>query len=170
MSLNFHYLNSQLRLLESYFPVIDLFNPLVSKANVGWHIAHSLKVINGVCAALKVSDPQNYRSQFNFKREIVFLLGSFPRGRIRAPKQVLPEGEVNLAHLITQLGKAKRNIAAFDSLDQNNYFDHPYLNQLNKIQAKRLLEVHSKHHLKIIKDILKESKHKEDVANTLNSN
>lgn len=141
--------------MESYFPVIDRSDPRISKANIGWHIAHSLKVINGVCSALKASDPGKYQSQFNFKREIVFMLGAFPRGKAKAPKQVLPEGEIVLEDLKDQLTLAKKNLARFNSLDQNNYFEHPYFNQLNKIQAKRLLEVHTKHHLKIIKDIMK---------------
>lgn len=155
MALNFHYLNAQLQEMESYFPYLDALDPKVSKVHVGWHLAHSLKVINGVCDSLKISSPQSFRSQFNLKREIVFALGSFPRGKAKAPKMVIPEGEVKLEDLLINLNRAKKNISEYDSLNKNNYFNHPYFNQLNKIQAKRLLEVHTKHHLKIIREILK---------------
>lgn len=155
MALNFNYLNAQLQEMESYFPFLDASDPAVSKVHVGWHLAHSLKVINGVCDALKTSSPEKFRSQFNLKREIVFTLGSFPRGKAKAPKVVVPEGEVKLEDLSNNLARAKKNISEYDSLEKNNYFHHPYFNQLNKIQAKRLLEVHTKHHLKIIRDILK---------------
>lgn len=156
MALNFHYLNAQLQEMESYFPFMDALDSKVSKVHVGWHLAHSLKVINVVCDALKTSSPENFRSQFNLKREIVFALGSFPRGKAKAPKGVIPEGEVKLEDLLINHKRAKKNISEYDSLNKNNYFNHPYFNQLNKIQAKRLLEVHTKHHLKIIREILKE--------------
>lgn len=155
MALNFHYLNTQLQEMESYFPFLDTLNPGVSKVHVGWHLAHCLKVINEVCYALKVSSPERFRSQFNLKREIVFAMGSFPRGKAKAPKKVVPEGEIKLDELLNDLERAKKNIAEYDSLESNNFFEHPYFNQLNKIQAKRLLEVHTKHHLKIIREIFK---------------
>lgn len=155
MALNFHYLNTQMQEMESYFPYLDTFDPKVSKVHVGWHLAHCFKVINGVCDALKTSSPKSFRSQFNLKRKIVFTLGSFPRGKAKAPKVVIPEGETTLADLLENLKRARKNISEYDSLEKNNFFEHPYFNQLNKIQAKRLLEVHSKHHLKIIRDILK---------------
>lgn len=163
MALNFAYLNGQLKELEDYFPMIHLENPRVSKVNVGWHLAHSLKVINEVCSSLKTSKPEEFRSQFNLKRGIVFALGSFPRGKARAPKFVMPEGKVTMEDLLVQLHTSKENLASFDSLERDNYVDHPYFNQLNKIQAKRLLEVHTKHHLKIIKDIIKTNSSKEAV-------
>lgn len=155
MALNFHYLNAQLQEMASYFPYLDALDPKVSKVHVGWHLAHCLKVINQVCDALKSSSPENFRSQFNLKREIVFALGSFPRGKAQAPKKVIPEGEIKIEDLINNLERAKKNISEYDSLKNNNFFEHPYFNQLNKIQAKRLLEVHTKHHLKIIREILK---------------
>lgn len=98
------------------------------------------------------------------------MLGAFPRGKAKAPRQVLPEGEIILNDLIDQLALAKKNLAGFNSLDQNNYFEHPYFNQLNKIQAKRLLEVHTKHHLKIIKDIMKGDRGKKELVITSDNN
>lgn len=156
MALNLQYLNTQLKEMESYFPYLDALDPRISKVNVGWHLAHGFKVINVVCNALKTSSPNNFRPGFNLKREIVFILGSFPRGKAKAPKAVIPEGEIKLEDLVDTLESAKRNILEYDALERNNYFDHPYFNQLNKIQAKRLLEVHTQHHLKIIRDILKD--------------
>jgi hypothetical protein len=163
MALNFNYLNLQIEELEKFFPMIDLKNQDVSKVNVGWHLSHSLKVINEVCSSLKNSKPSDFKSQFNLKREIVFALGSFPRGKARAPKFVMPEGKVTMEILLDQLRTSKENLKSFESLERNNYVDHPYFNQLNKIQAKRLLEVHTKHHLKIIKDIIKTNSNKKAV-------
>ncbi len=155
MALNFKYLNALLLETESYFSFQEALDHDVSKASVGWHLAHSFKVINEVCTSLKLSKPENFSSQFNLKREVVFALGSFPRGKAKAPKVVIPEGDITSVNLLKDLQTARKNLSEFDSLEENNYFEHPYFNQLNKIHAKRLLEVHTKHHLKIIKDIVK---------------
>lgn len=112
-------------------------------------------VINGICDSLKRSNPKHFKPGYNFMRMLVFITGRFPRGKARAPKVVQPTGEATKEELRLQLEKVRRNLLEFDELQKNNYFIHPYFNQLNKPQSKRLLEIHSRHHLKIIRDILK---------------
>lgn len=158
MATNFKYLNRQLQELEEYFPFVASSNSQISKVNVGWHLAHSFKVINGICFSLKKSDPQEYKPTFNIKRVVVFTLGSFPRGKIKAPKVVIPDEKIDNEYLRSQLELAKNNFAQFDSLEKNTFFNHPYFQHLNKPQSKRLMEVHTQHHLKIIRDILKKEK------------
>ena len=151
----YQYLNTQLNEMEEYIPLFQSRDQNVSQVNVGWHLAHSFKVINSVCSALKSSDPSKYRYEFNLKKIIVLFLGSFPRGKAKAPEAVLPEEVRGPEDLIYALDTARRNLAQFDSFQKDNYFYHPYFRKMNKKEAKRLLEVHKKHHLKIIQDILK---------------
>lgn len=151
----FHNLNAHLKEMEEYIPLFQSRDQNVSVVNVGWHLAHSFKVINSVCYALKVSDPSKYKSEFNLKRIFVLTSGFIPRGKARAPEAVIPAEVLSVDDLITDLNSARINLGEFDSFQENNYFYHPYFRQMNKKQAQRLLEVHTKHHLKIIRDILK---------------
>ncbi len=155
MALNFKHLDLQLMELEEYFPFHHCTNRLVSKASVGWHISHSFKVINQVSDTLRNSQPEKYKKEFCLSRTVVFLTGRFPRGKAKAPEAVIPEEEIALENLIQDLDKVKQNLSSFEALEENNYFRHPYFKQLNKVHSKRLIEVHTMHHLKIVRDILK---------------
>lgn len=157
MALNFKNLNVQLQEMEQYVPFLECRDPLVSQVSVGWHLSHSFEVINKVCAALETSNPEDYKSEFSLSRIMVFTMGRFPRGKAKAPKNVMPNGEINPERLSLQLDDVKVNLSKFESLQKNNYCNHPYFKQLNRNQSKRLLEVHTKHHLKIIRDILKQN-------------
>ncbi|HSI69076.1 MAG TPA: DUF1569 domain-containing protein [Gillisia sp.] len=155
MAANFKVLNRHLDEMEEYIPFIKTRDLNVSRVDIGWHLDHSLKVINGVFSTLKESDPERYRPKFSFSRIVVFTLGRFPRGKAKAPKEVMPGTEVDQKDLIARLEEARENFRSFDSLHKNNYFKHPYFHHLNKKGAKRLMEVHTRHHLKIIRDILR---------------
>lgn len=155
MAPNFKVLNRHLDELEEYIPFIKTRDENVSKVDIGWHLDHSLKVINGIFTTLRSSNPERYRPKFSFSRVVVFTLGRFPRGKAKAPEAVLPGKEIDQKELIAQLQEARENLTTFDSLHKNNYFRHPYFHHLNKKQSKRLMEVHTKHHLKIVRDIMR---------------
>ena len=74
--------------LESRIDSMDISREDVSARSVGWHILHSLKVIQSILVALKKSDPERYERKFNFLRSVMFALNWFPRGRAKAPKMV----------------------------------------------------------------------------------
>lgn len=65
----------------------------VSNASIGWHIVHSLKVIEVVINQLEKSNPNEYQSSFNFKKILFFTINKFPRGKARAPKSVQPKNK-----------------------------------------------------------------------------
>jgi hypothetical protein len=127
----------------------------VSKGNVGWHIDHSLKVINSVSEALINSDPKDYKSRFNVMRFFAFTIGSFPRGKAKAPKRVLPPKKILKEDIKNQLELAVQNILSINNIEENQYFMHPLFKELNKKQTIKFLKLHTNHHLKIIRDILK---------------
>jgi hypothetical protein len=52
------------------------------------------------------------------------------------------------------IAKAKENIASLASAQKNHYFEHPYFGKLNLKPTIKFLKIHTKHHLKIINDIL----------------
>ncbi len=133
----------------------DRLKTEISIKAIGWHLDHMLKVINGVTKSLKKSNAEKYKWKFNLLRFIFFTFRSFPRGKGKAPRSVISENEIIKEDIIRQLKEAKINLLELDKLDSNNYFKHPYFGSLNLRATKIFMEMHTHHHLKIIKDIIK---------------
>jgi len=141
--------------IEQYIPFGSKTNAEISKSTVGWQLDHALKVINSVSAQAINSDPGSYKSSFSFMRIALFKLGFFPRGKARAPEAVRPPEIIVEAEIHKQLQTARTYINKLETLPENAYFNHPMFGMLNKKQTLRFLEIHTNHHLKIIRDILK---------------
>ncbi len=150
------FMKSELNKIENYLIHRDSLNKEVSKVAVAWHLDHSLKVINRISDTLRVSEPEKYKRKFSVARTFSFTFGYIPRGRATSPPVVRPPDTIKTADIVLQLVEARENIIGMDSMDENAYFRHPVFGKLNKKQAKRFLEIHTKHHLKIVRDILKE--------------
>ena len=148
-------LNNEFHFIRENLINIDKENLKVSKVNVGWHLDHSLKVINGVFKVLKNSNSSEYKKEFNKLRFVVFLIGRFPRGRAKSPRRVLPPEIVVKEDVESQLNLAIENVKLISCIKENQYFTHPLFKQLNKKQTLKFLRLHTNHHLKIVKDILK---------------
>jgi hypothetical protein len=151
-------LNNLLNEIEITITHQELLTESVSAASAGWHIEHSLLTINAIADQLKKSNPGNYRWKFNFTRILVFTLNKIPRGRAKAPGVVVPKNNFNQETLQLHLARTKQNIASLKQLQPNNYFDHPYFGKLNLKPAISFLSLHTKHHLGIVKDIIKNNK------------
>lgn len=147
-------LNNLLSQIEQSIPYKDKSNATVSKANVGWQLDHTLKVINRVCGALQQSNPNDYKKDFNAIRSILFTLCYIPRGRAKAPKVVKSPDLILTIDLQAQLNDAKKHINTIELLDKNAHFKHFIFGTLSKTKTLRFLEIHTKHHLKIVHAIL----------------
>lgn len=141
--------------IESLISQRDVLNPEVSKSDVAWHLDHMLKVVNKIYDSLAISDPSEYRYQLSLSRPFVFLWGDFPRGIATSPKVVLPPDSIKTADIHAQLAEARQKMSRLQELPKNSHFYHFAFKNLNRRRNKRFLEVHTKHHLKIIGDILK---------------
>lgn len=148
------YLNSEIALLEKYLQNGSKLNEKVSAATVDWHIHHSLLVLNGILGELQHSDPSTYRWKFSFTRLYIFVKGSFPRGKARAPKAVTPEMNISPLEMSELFDKLKKKVNRIEQLKKNNHFTHPFFGELNKKQSIYFLKLHTAHHIKIIEDIL----------------
>jgi hypothetical protein len=147
-------LSSQLEEMENYIRYRDQQDPKISRAPVGWHLAHNLKVINNVMDALESSNPKEFKSSFSFIKTIVMITRHIPRGKAKSPKVVLPPDIIEKKDLIFQLEKARQKLRIFNSFQKNAFFDHPYFYKMNKKESAKFLTIHTGHHLKIIKDII----------------
>lgn len=141
--------------LENHIPNLVKTNPNVSISTVGWQIDHCLLVINGIISQLEISNPTAFQPKWNFPKFMVFTTGKIPRGKAKAPKVVMPIQIATQNELKAKLEAAKNNVLKLDSFSENQFFNHPFFKDLNVKQTKRFLMIHTKHHLKIIEDILK---------------
>lgn len=148
-------LNKLLMEIEENIPLKDKTNPKVTKSDVGWQLDHSLKVFNAVSEWTAKSNPKDYKREFNFWRTILFPLKYIPRGKAKAPKFVLPPEIITSDDLHTQLQTAKNHIGTLKNLPKTAYFKHFIFGKLSKKQTLRFLQMHTNHHLKIVRDILK---------------
>ena len=141
--------------LERYISVKDKRKNSISTSDVAWQIDHSLKVINLVSETLLKSNPEDYKRNFNTWRLLLFTIGYFPRGKVKAPKFVRPPEIITITDLNAQIQLAYKNIETLKLANKHAHFKHFIFGVLHKKQTIRFLQLHTNHHLKIIRDILK---------------
>jgi hypothetical protein len=149
-------MNKNLRLinnLESYIDRCDKINTQISHQNIGWHIAHSCRVINAITKTLISSNPENAKPRFNVTYYKVILTNYIPRGKAKAPSFVNPSDLITKEEVLADVAQAKESIALLSKAGRGQYFTHPGFGDLNRNKTLTFLAVHTNHHLKIIKDI-----------------
>ena len=149
------FLSNKLSEIEWMIEKSDIENIKVSKKGIDWHLDHSLKVLIGIPKALHQSDPKAYKSNFNLMRLMVYTFNWIPRGKGKAPKHVRSYDPITKEQLYAQINLAKESLSILDTLDKNSHFAHPYFGILNLKNAKKMMSLHTEHHLKICRDILK---------------
>ena len=148
------FLKEQIATLEKMIDHLELSATRVSAKGIDWHVDHMLKVIIKVSNALKNSNPLVYRRKYNLLRSVIFVSGKIPRGKGRAPKSVQPPEVILKEDLFQQIKEARKHINEMKDLPANSNFKHPYFGVLNLKMAQRFLDIHTNHHLKIIREIL----------------
>ena len=143
----------QLEELSSNIPQEDILIIDVSTSNVGWHIEHSLLTINKIIEAIENSNPKNYKWRLKLARILIFTLNKIPRGRGKSPEIVVPK-IFNDETLKEHIKITKLRIQNLKNIDSEKYFNHPYFGNLKLKDAVKFLEIHTNHHLEIIKDII----------------
>lgn len=141
--------------LENKIPFIAQKNNAISQVTVGWHLEHSLLALVKMITAVEHSNPADYKWKFNLKRSIVLTLGKFPRGKAKAPDSVKPGKEINDTTIKSLLEKARKKVELFEKLDHDKFFKHPVFHDVQLKQARRIIAIHTHHHIKIINDIIK---------------
>jgi hypothetical protein len=151
-----NFLDDELIEIEKLFEKRAFKNTSVSEADVAWHLDHMLKTINRITENIAASNPKEYDSKFNIQRIVVHTTGKIPRGVAQSPQNVRPPSNILLDSLHLQLKEAKQNLEKISELNEKAFFAHPVFDDLDRDQTRRFLEIHTRHHLKIIKDILEE--------------
>ena len=141
--------------LENKLPFIEQKNEVISQVAVGWHLEHSLLALIKMITAVEHSNPADYKWEFNLKRSIVLGLGKIPRGKAKVPDSVKPTAEINMINIKGLLEKAKQKAELFEKLNQDKFFTHPVFGDVQVKQARRIIAIHTNHHIKIINDIIR---------------
>ncbi len=153
---------SELRAAVSELEQVILYakaqNTAVSKASVGWHIAHLLLTIAEILDDLRASKPKNYVWRPRPVQWFLLMTKSIPRGRAKAPERVKPLGVLSAQRLRLDLKKTQARLDEFAALSPNQFFTHPLLGEMYARTALVFTNIHTKHHLKIINDVLKQTK------------
>lgn len=151
-------LTQQVEELASYTRHAERTNPAVSKSTIGWQVAHALKVIQGITKALQHSTPDDYQAKRSFTKTVIFWTGLMPRGKARSPKVVLPDPErLSEPDLNAQVASVHQALETLQTLPATVHFKHPVFGSLRKKDSIRFLSIHTEHHLKIIRDMLKQN-------------
>lgn len=148
-------LNKQLTEIKSLIQKGDLVNDKISKKGTYWHIDHSLQILNSICEVLEHSNPGDYQPKFSFTKFVIMKTGYIPRGKGRAPKQTLPQNIKTKEELLTELDDAVTAIKNLDALPSNKTFRHPLFGWLNLEDTIKFMGIHTHHHMKILRDIVK---------------
>ena len=127
--------------------------PTISKSNIGWHIEHSLLTLDRIIEQLSRSNSAEYKWKLNFPKLFVFTTKTIPRGRAESPQSVRPKEEITTDSLTKHLTLTKDKLKELAFIKPRQYFVHPYFGHLKLKQAIKFLEIHTRHHLKIITDI-----------------
>ena len=150
-----HKLNHLFNQFEAQVVDYTKSNTEVSAGNIGWHMVHSCLVIDSVIGSVLKSNPSIFKKKFSFKAFMVLLINQFPRGRAKAPSFTVPPNDQSTASILNHIKVSRTNLEALLKAHKNQYFTHPIFSELNKKDTIRFLYVHTYHHYKIIKDILK---------------
>ncbi len=127
--------------------------PAVSDWSIGMHVHHCCLAMIGICGSLKESVPPPPRSGFSLVTSLIFMSGWIPRGRGKSPQVVLPRRDVSPAELDAQLDESERLLTEAHDLDPQASFRHFAFGVLRRDKALRFMEIHNRHHLRIISDI-----------------
>lgn len=132
--------------------------PRVSRWTVGLQVDHILKVLQ-VTRQVIASERPALPRRINLSGRLALALRWFPRGVAKSPKVVQPAG-LSRAELLALLASERagwRELLGQRALlaRAEAIYPHPYFGGLTRTQAADFAAVHTRHHLKIVGDILR---------------
>jgi hypothetical protein len=134
---------------------LEKVNTAISQSSVGWQIEHTLLTINGILKTVAASDPKQYKYSFKPIKLLVFTTKKIPRGRAKSPDVVVPKGPITKEGLQAHLDKSYAHLGNIPKISHDQYFEHPIFGHLKLKDTLVFLEIHTRHHLQIIEDIIK---------------
>jgi len=147
-------INSAIDHLEASIPHAQIGAPKVSARAIDWHIEHSLKAAILIIDAIGQSNPADYKPKFSPTKTLILQMGRIPRGRAVSPDILNTKGPISLGKVPEMLKNLRALLLTIEEKAEKSYFDHPIFGHMKRNEALKFVAIHSKHHLKIIQDIL----------------
>ena len=128
----------------------------VSKWSVAEQLDHAIRVCSAIL--LKVLEPSEIVPQkLNWIGRLVLLAGYIPRGKGKSPKAFLPV-PCSQQQLRQSVGETRalldRVLAGRSSESSDRIVRHPLFGGLTAKEALVFANIHTRHHLAIVRDIL----------------
>jgi hypothetical protein len=151
----------QIEELKSALPLHALRAPNISQWSVGNQLEHILisnQLILQQILHNSAREPESGK-RLSWIGRLVLFIGVIPRGRGKAPDFSKPT-ECSLESLNDQLEKMESHLLTAEQnenvLSQSRYaFPHPIFGMMTVPQWFQLMTLHTRHHLKIIQDIIR---------------
>jgi hypothetical protein len=126
----------------------------ISRWSVGMHIHHCSLAMVGVARAVMRQSGARPRWSPNVLRTMVLVTGCIPRGRAQTPAEARPEPGFDERRLVSALRDAEEMVRELVDAPADAWFRHFALGIIRMRSVPRFLEIHNRHHLRIIRDIL----------------
>ncbi len=124
------------------------------------HVDHSVKVMSTIVGRLLDLNAERGRP-FSFIGRLILLFGWIPRGKGKSPAR-LRGARATREELSTALDGLAAQLARLDATclatSRGPIVPHPLFGSLTPPQAVRFAAIHTKHHLKIVADLLRRSR------------
>lgn len=139
----------------------DVVVPAVSAWSVGMHVEHCALAVDRMATLLgeSVGPDGSVRLcppvRWGIPRVFVTATGSIPRGKGKSPQAVIPEPEPAREHILAALDAAEARIETALVLPEKAWYHHHIFGPFRRDKVLWFMGVHNRHHLKIIRDILK---------------
>lgn len=121
---------------------------------MGEHVDHICNVIISIDLKLRGSDPHINQESFSFAKLYVLWSGCIPRGRGKSPAEVFPNRVIESEALAEKINLTVKTRDGMTDLHDGQWIIHPIFGILKCKNAIKFMDIHSRHHVKIIDDII----------------
>ena len=142
--------------LEAWLDRPDVQAPGVSAWSAHRQVEHTVLVADrllDLVARLDRGEAGESGGRLRWPGRIVLALGRIPRGRGQAPEDLRPQATPDVEAVRARLASVRTRLDAPRPRRRTPRAPHPHLGALDARQWRRFVDIHTRHHLAILRDI-----------------
>lgn len=147
-------LSEQISEMRGYLEHQPFITSDVSEWSVMQQIEHVCLVSNGLFFSLNRSKGDKSADK-SLKKMAFFKARFIPRGAVKAPDFVAPNPDSTPQSVSKLLDNFEAGISEVEKAPENKTSKHPLLGLLSPQETLDFVSIHTEHHLKIVREILK---------------